>query len=168
MKTLLVATLILITTMTSSLASSNEVMLDMIEFITERSDYTYNGEKLPWIEIREPDELCRAVYLPETYAKLESCDIAGYYDNNLTTIFISDDPGRYMVAEGFFEVVLLHELVHYLQYLNGYDKEVACRNELEKDAYRLQVEYVDYMGYPEEQKPNALFAFFVSMCEGSF
>jgi hypothetical protein len=165
MKYLILSLIMLLTVPIAASASSNQIMLEMIDFITERSDYEYQGQPLPWIEIRTQDELCRAVYTPESYAKLTSCDVVGYYDNNLNTVFVSDDPGQYMVEEGFFETVLVHELVHYLQYLNGYDKKVACMAEMEKDAYRLHAEYVDYRGYPQQQKPNALFAIFASMCD---
>lgn len=145
-------------------ASSDEIMLDMIDFITERTNYKYQGEPLPFVEIRTPGELCAVVFSPETLAKLNECTVAGYYDPSVKTIFISTESGPYMVDDFFIETILIHELVHYLQYLNAANLEVKCINELERDAYRIQKEFVDYMGYPEEQKPDPLFAMIISSC----
>jgi AraC-like DNA-binding protein len=145
-------------------SSSNEVMLEMIDFITERTSYKYQGEPLPFIELRSTEELCRAVYSPETLKLIDECSVAGYYDFSLRTVFIATESGPYMVDEYFFETVLVHELVHYLQYLNDAHLTAKCRNALEADAYRIQKEYVVYMGYPEEQKPDPLFAMFISSC----
>lgn len=39
--------------------------------------------------------------------------------------------------------ILLHELVHYMQYQHGHDKDVTCKNELESLAYLLQVKYLE-------------------------
>ena len=145
-------------------ASSNEIMLEMINFITERTNYKYQGEPLPFIELRSTEELCQAVYTPETLELIGECSIAGYYDFLLRTIFIATESGPYMVDEYFLETVLVHELVHYLQYLNDAHSTVKCRNALEADAYRIQKEYVEFMDYPEEQKPDPLFAMFISNC----
>ncbi len=42
--------------------------------------------------------------------------------------------------------VLLHELVHYVQYQNGHDKKVNCKNELENLAYHLEARYLQEHG----------------------
>lgn len=146
-------------------ATSDEVMLDMIEYIEENSKYEYNGEKLPYIQIRSPDELCQDLYPPEVYEKIkDQCSVAGLYNHNLNVIFIADKSGPYMVDEKFVETVLFHELVHFLQYLNGEDEKVSCMQALEADAYILQDDYVLDKGFPEEQRPDPLFAMIVSTC----
>lgn len=165
MTRLLTTIIALLSFNTAAYATSNEVMLDMIEFIEQNSKYEYNGEKLPYIQIRTNDELCRSIFEPEVYERVkEDCTVAGYYDHNTNAIFIADAPAKYMVEEGFIEIVLLHELVHFLQLMNGEYDKVACKNELEADAYILQRKYVDHMGYPEEQKPDPLFAMITSSC----
>ena len=35
------------------------------------------------------------------------------------------------------KAILLHELIHHMQYLSGYDKKVKCKQMLEKQAYDL-------------------------------
>lgn len=37
---------------------------------------------------------------------------------------------------------LVHELVHYLQYANGQDAQVECRQQLEPLAYKVQKRYL--------------------------
>lgn len=150
---------------TSTYATSDKVMLDMIDFIEQRSKYHYSGEKLPYIQIRTRDELCKSIYSPDVYENIkDSCSVVGYYDHNLNTIFIADQPGEHMVEEGFIETVLFHELVHFLQFVTGEYDRVECQNALEADAYLLHNNYVEHMGYPEQQKPDPLFAMIVSMC----
>jgi hypothetical protein len=145
----------------TAVATSENIMLDMIAFITERTDLKYDGQPLPKIVMLEPEEICQQVmpHNPNT-----QCEISGFYDNVNTTIVISTETGQYMVDEYFIETVLVHELVHYLQYLNGVQHDVPCRNKLEKDAYSIQTQYVTEMGYPEEQKPDTMFSLFVSLC----
>lgn len=150
---------------TPAYATSDEVMLDMIEYIEENSKYEYNGEKLPYIQIKPSAELCKDIYPPEVYETIkDQCHIAGYYNHFTNTVFIAAESGPYMADEKFIETVLFHELVHFLQYANGEDEKVQCMRQLESDAYILQKEFVEDMGYPEEQKPNPLFALIASSC----
>lgn len=165
MTRLLTTIIALLSFNTAAYATSNEVMLDMIKFIEQNSKYEYNDEKLPFIEIRSSDELCRSIFEPDVYEKIkENCNVVGYYNHHTNAIFISNSPGKYMVEEGFIETILLHELVHFMQLVNGEYDKVACKNELEVDAYILQMKYVDHVGYPEEQKPDPLFAMMTSVC----
>lgn len=148
---------------TAAMATSNDVMLEMIQYIESNSNYNYEGQKLPFVEIREPEEIYEGL-MGEKMPEDPSVFPAGYFDHNMNTIYISSQSGPYMTNEGFIEIVLFHELVHYLQWINGTYETVECKNALEKDAYMLQSQYIDYMGYPEEQKPDAFFAMIVSMC----
>lgn len=162
----LLACLILIT---PAYSSSEEIMLGMIDYITANSKYIYNGEQLPYIEIKTLDEICRGVYTAETYEnEKDDCGVVGYYNHNINSIAIADESGPYMIDERFFEVVLFHELVHFLQYINGEDKQVSCRNELEKDAYLLQNMYIEHMNWPKEQKVDLLFAILAFSCANYF
>ncbi len=42
--------------------------------------------------------------------------------------------------------ILLHELVHYLQYQNGHNEKVDCKNQLEHLAYNLEAKYLQAHG----------------------
>jgi len=140
-------------------------MIDMIAYIENNSKYTYSNQQLPTIAFKSIDELCRDVYTPETYEQVkDECSVAGYYDNYNNIIYIANQPTLYMVEQNYIEVVLFHELVHYLQYLHKEEDIVACKNELERDAYLLQNQYIDDMNYPERQKIDLFFAMVVSTC----
>lgn len=165
MKNFLLSVIASAVTATSASADYTNTMLDMLEYIETNSKYTYNNEQLPEIAFKSIDELCKSVYTPETYEQVKNdCSVAGYYDNDNNVIYIADEPTPYMVEQNYIEIIIFHELVHYLQYLNGEDKVVPCMNQLEKDAYLLQNQYVEDMNYPEEQKTDLFFAMVVSTC----
>jgi len=147
--------------------SSEEIMLEMIDYIVSETELEYNGEQLPFVIVKSIDEICQDMLSPsdyEIFSRGGYCNYAGYYDPTVRTIVVADEPVKYMVAEKYYETILVHELAHYLQYLNGADEHVQCRNELEADAYRIQNSWIDLKGYPEEQKTQGLFAKLNSMC----
>ncbi len=45
--------------------------------------------------------------------------------------------------------VLVHELVHFIQYKNGEQDQVGCLNALERDAYEVQALYMEAHGVPK-------------------
>jgi len=65
------------------------------------------------------------------------------------------------------KAILLHELVHHMQYLSGYNKKVYCIPMLEKQAYDLMdlwlVENNAVM--PEDLKIGPLLRFTITTCE---
>jgi hypothetical protein len=105
------------------------------------------------------------VVFPDTEPHAD-CNIAGYFDHEINLIVISDTVTEYMVEDHFYEVVLLHELVHFLQYRNGEYERAECKQALEKDAFELQDQWIDEQGIDPEQKNDPLFVIFVTMCPG--
>jgi len=142
-------------------ASTDDIMLGMIEWIEKNSKYRYNGEELPIIELRPAEEICEILFESPS----ENCNALGYYDHDQNIIVLSPTPNEYMVEEKYIEVVIFHELVHFLQYLNGEDEIVKCQNALEKDAYILQDKFIEEMGWPEGNRPDMFFAFIISQCD---
>jgi len=168
MKNMFAAVVAILLSVTAAKATTEEVMRDMISYIVDNSDLEYNGEKLPFLEIRTISELCQK-YAPGMYEEQpENCNIAGIYDDQVDVIYISDEPAPYMSHPDFFETVLFHELVHYLQDINGVYETVECLQNLEKLAYELQTDYINDMGLNEDNKPDPLFSMFVSMCPSEF
>lgn len=89
-----------------------------------------------------PSEAPEVVFLP--HAELartvchEPCPIYGWYPRG-RVIYLDArlDPNRDMEARG----ILLHELVHYLQYSTGaFTDDIECRNwaKRERQAYKVQ------------------------------
>ena len=135
----------------------------MLDFIESNTQLEYDDQPYPQLIEKNAAEICRLIYDPP---KGPDCDVAGYYDHDLNEIIIIDRPTQFMSDDRFQEVILLQELVHFLQYTNGINETVECRQNLETTAFELQEIYVDQMGIDPEQKPDPLFTLFVSMCPG--
>ena len=98
-------------------ASADEVkMLKLIDFITSNSKYEYIDQDLPTVAIKTTEQMCNEIYITR---KPDPCFVAGYFDHENNSIFIADKAPDTMVDEGFYDTVLLHELVHFLQHVNG-------------------------------------------------
>ena len=133
---------------------------EFIEFIEANSLYEYRNTPLPEIIIVNEKEVCSGAYLKP----VDTCHIAGYYNDETNEIYIRNEPTEYMVADRFQEVILMHELVHYLQYMDGTYEIVECRANLEQQAYEVQEKFIDAEGIDPTQKPDPLFALISSMC----
>ena len=59
--------------------------------------------------------------------------------------------------------MLIHELVHYLQYYHGIDKQVECMRELEPAAYAAQAEFLAQ--HDQEAPFNDMHVLLVSACK---
>lgn len=128
-----------------TLASRTRQNLDLkryIDFALEWTSYKYNGEPLPEIKVI-PHELVQIfAYGDFEYAQAEAKDIKlptvnATYDIKRKTIYISD---QLDMNDPKTEITLVHELVHYLQDINGYtqslDGHLACT---ESEAYDVQM-----------------------------
>ena len=143
------------------------IMPNMLAFIYDVTEYENKGYPLPEIVILNAKDVCEGAYMREM-DDVEDCDIAGYYNDDTNTIYIRDTPTRYMSEDRYQEVVLVHELVHFLQKFSGTYETVECQQQLEEDAYELQSLYIDLMGIDEQNKPDPLFAIISSLCPNKY
>ena len=116
------------------------IMPNMIDYITEITDLKYEGYPLPNIIIENEKLICAGAYLEPR----DTCDIAGYYDDEKNNIHIRDTP--------------------FLQYHEGVYEQVECRQNLEELAYEVQDNYIDLQGIDPTQKVDGLFAIISSLC----
>jgi len=72
-----------------------------------------------------------------------SANIYGLYNYENKTIYMLDSIDINTIKG---KAILLHELVHFLQYQNGHDHRVECKNRLEYLAYYLEAEYLKEHG----------------------
>ena len=137
---------------------SDKNMMKMITFIEDNTDLVYKGDTLPVVKIKTQKEMCEILFdvVPEP------CHIAGYYNDETNEIVIGDKPTIHMVKEKFREVILVHELVHFLQKTNGVYETIECRRALEQDAFKIQELYVDANDINPLQKPDPLFSMVIS------
>ena len=134
---------------------------NLIDFIEDNTLYEYEGWEYPEIVIQNQKAICNVVYVPPR----DECDVAGYYNENNNTIYIRDEPTQHMVEDRFFEVVLVHELVHFLQWHDGTYDIVPCRKKLEEHAFEVQDKFVKTQGIDPQQAPDPLFSLLVSQCQ---
>ena len=135
----------------------------MVQWIVDNSRFEYHGDDYPTVSHRSPLAVCAEIY-PDAEPH-EDCNIAGYYDHDRNHIVISDTVTEYMTEDHFSEVVLLHELVHFVQYHDGEYERAECKQALEIDAFELQDQWIDEQGIDPEQKNDPLFVVFVTMCQ---
>lgn len=133
----------------------------IITWLTDNSDYEWNGEPLPKVKFETIENMCITLF-PEGVP--DPCNIGGYYNDETNEIFIATTPTEHMVEERYEESVLVHELVHFLQKINGTYETIECRRGLEKDAFHLQDKYIDEFGLPEELHNDPLWALVMSSC----
>lgn len=142
---------------------ADERLLPYINWLTENSALEYNGEPLPEVaginyailEIMAHGE--RAVAAAEKEGR-ELFPVHGVYDHFKKKILFPED-----VDPWTDEDTMVHELVHYLQDINGTLDECAGNNE--KEAYTLHWKWVEEHGY-EAEEPNWLYVFMLAMaCE---
>ena len=58
----------------------------------------------------------------------------------------------------------LHELVHFMQKINGVYETIECQSALESLAFEVQDLFVTEYDIDPEQKPDPLFSLLVSQC----
>ena len=144
----------------------NHTIESMVQCIVDNSRFEYHGDPYPKVSHEEPLFVCSEIY-PDSEPH-DDCNIAGYYDHETNHIVISDSITEYMVEDHFSEVVLLHELVHFVQYYDGEYERAECKQALEIDAFELQDQWIDEQGIDPEQKNDPLFVVFVTMCDRHF
>ena len=139
---------------------SNHNMMKMIKFIEQNTELKYKGDPLPKVEIATQKEMCEVLFdvVPT------ECNIAGYYNDETNVIVIGKNPTKHMVKDKFKEVILVHELVHFLQKTNGVYETIECRRALEQDAFKVQELYVEEHNINPRQKPDPLFSMMISNC----
>lgn len=127
----------------SGFALDEQRLLGYIQFITEWSTYKYNNEPLPKIRTASPGML--QVYAFGDY-KVAQAEYKGeklptinaVYDPKKNELLVSKDID--LQSEEMSGPTLVHELVHYLQDINGKtalyeDDKLVC---LEGEAYDIQ------------------------------
>lgn len=117
-------------------------LMPYIDFILEWTTYKYEGEKLPKIKIEDHGLVQVFAYGDLEYAQSEAQGkklntVLAVYDDQRKTIYISD---TIKDNKQKYELALVHELVHYLQDINGYtallNGHLQCT---ESEAYDIQM-----------------------------
>jgi hypothetical protein len=144
----------------ATIASANDTILGYIEWIVQNSDFEYNNEPLPTIEVKSYNEIQLIGYGEEAIAE----SIEKNYE--LTPLIALYKDRIIIVNENFdlndfrYHHILVHELVHYLQEINNINDD--CIQNLEPIAYELQTQWMIEVNHPEPL-PDRLFIAFLSL-----
>lgn len=127
-----------------------QMVEELIDWIVANSDYRDYGHPRPKIVS------ANQAYMNRMWAALNdgvqpNGEIGAMHtwepkndDDNKSTIYI---PIYFNINNILDKKTLVHELVHHLQRWNGTINEVACRSNLEYDAYMLAAKYLKSVGY---------------------
>lgn len=138
--------------------TEERIMLEHIDWLVENGGYEYNGEPLPDVVYGTQEQLTAYFYGLDRY--LEEGDdltpVEGLFESKENgVIFLLEDFDWHDVTD---LDTIVHELVHYLQYISEttYDCSVAA----ELEAYRHQTEWM--MENPSDDiQPSYLMAIWI-------
>lgn len=113
---------------------------------------------VPKILFLSQDKMEKLYYVQEQESNPNN-KLHGLYDTDKDTIILLDTWDR---RKPWDMGVLVHEMVHYLQDVNGI--EFSCVNEMERDAWPIQKKYLKEM-HDFEWNYDELWYFVISTCE---
>jgi hypothetical protein len=125
----------------SSFATSDQLIAGLLEWINEHTAFEHKIAELPKLSFGNSQHIAVIAFGGDLPADVDASNlnILGLYNFNEKTIYLLDSVDlKTDVGRG----VLLHELVHYLQYEEQMDKNVECKNELEALAYTIEAQYL--------------------------
>lgn len=153
---------------TFALADAEPVLEQYIDWIVENSRFEYNGEPLPEIEYVNQAMLQILMYGEQEVAQAELQgynlpDVIALYDHVEDTIILSAGTDINDVNNHY---MLVHELIHYMQDINGVTD--PCPRMLEREAYELTDLWQDEVG-DSNPRSDPLFLLMIEMsCLGVF
>ena len=107
-----------------------ETIFVLLSWIGSHSNYDIS-QTSPNIVLTTRHNLC-ALYGIQQKSQCDSSGLAGFFDKNLTVYL----PTSFNFESDHDQSKLLHELVHYVQWVNGQNKH-TCLGQLEVEAYDL-------------------------------
>jgi len=129
-----------------------------IAWLVANSEFEYNGETYPSVSYHSTEDLQIIAYGSDRIAEAESIgrsipEIKALYNHETNSLLFLE--GMDITADKTAYIVV-HELVHFLQNINGVTAQTECITRLEKRAYDLQAEWQEVHNHPGPY-PNFLF-----------
>lgn len=132
---------------TRKVKTEDELLNVLLTWINCNSSFDYRLNEMPRIKkvnVLQMKNLASGNELPASITPRTS-HIKGLYNFNSKTIFLLDS---FDINKEEDRAILLHEVVHFLQFQYGDDNFFDCKQKLESFAYRLQAKYL----YTKKQK----------------
>lgn len=122
--------------------TQEELAAGLLGWINSHSSFTYDINNLPAIKKVSAQKIAEVAFGGELPAAVnpENLKIFGLYNFNEKAVYLLDSIDL-ETNEG--KGILLHELVHYLQYQTGVSNDAKCKNELESLAYVLEAKFLE-------------------------
>lgn len=132
------------------------IILSLLLWINQNTNFDYQlHHGIPNIEQADQMQLADLI-LDDSASLLKQEDTVSFnnyidrleavYDHKTKTILISS---KIDLHTAYARSVIVHELVHYIQYQQKMNDAVECLNALEKDAYDIQAAYMEDHGIPK-------------------
>lgn len=132
------------------------LVIGLIIWINQHSHFDYDlNHGTPAIRQAEQTALAALILDDETVLKKDQHtasfqdfvdQLVAVYDHRQKTILISS---KIDIQSPYARSVIVHELVHFIQYQQGVNRKVDCLNALERDAYDIQARYMDAHHIPK-------------------
>ena len=125
-----------------SYATQEELAAGLLGWINGHSSFTYDINDLPDIRKVSAQKIAEIAFGGELPAAVnpENLNLFGLYNFNEKAVYLLDSID---LASNEGKGILLHELVHYLQYQTGVSDDAKCTNELESLAYVLEAKFLE-------------------------
>ncbi len=136
------------------------ILLSLLLWINQNTHFDYDvNNGLPVVEqanqmtlaaliINDDDVLMRDKHTASFQNFVNQLEAV--YDHKRKAILISS---KIDANSAYARSVMVHELVHFIQYQQRVNENVDCLNALERDAYETQARYMDAYNIPKNFDP---------------
>lgn len=132
------------------------LVIALIIWINQHSHFEYDLHHGTPV-IRQAEQMALAASIIDDEAVLKKDEhtasfqdfvdqLVAVYDHRQKTILISS---KIDIHSPYARSVIVHELVHFIQYQQGVNRKADCLNALERDAYAIQACYMDAHHIPK-------------------
>ncbi len=127
-------------------STKDEVVAGLLSWINNHSAFNHRIGDMPDIVKVSALDMAKVAFGKELPKAVDpdKLRIYGLYNFNERAVYILDSLD---LTSEKGKGILLHELVHFLQYQYDLDENVQCKNELESLAYLLEAKYLQAHHY---------------------
>lgn len=116
-----------------------EVMFTLLLWVSQHTGLSIDTNNLPLVKQLPNDQLATIMFRGDVPAGYNQHRLLGVFQHHENIIYISESIDLNTI---YGQSVLVHELVHHLQFANDLDHNSPCRKSLERLAYELQREFL--------------------------
>lgn len=122
-----------------------DLVLSLLLWISSHSQLAYDSDTIPRVISVSKSELVSEMFDGKVPYALDINHVraVGYYKFKTNTIYLLSQND---VSTTKGKSILVHELVHYLQYKHDINHAVSCRQQPEPLAYQLQSSFLTQYG----------------------